>query len=146
MKREGSLGEVCAVSLSPLFTADPLSHLHTSPPLSITLGCPFWSLGLDEEHPSAQPKSDDMGSPGHPTKPAGLQDLREMIGWKPSRQTGGAMEHMLPETLERGSRGRRSGIWSPAEPLSQCKEASVNQLIFIEPESREHKVERTRTT
>ena len=99
MKREGSLGEVCAVSLSPLFTADPLLHLHTSPPLSITLGCPFWSLGLDEEHPSAQPKSDDMGSPGHPTKPAGLQDLREMIGWKPSRQTGGAMEDVLPETL-----------------------------------------------
>ena len=99
VKREGSLGEACAVSFSLLFTADPLSHLHTSPPLSITLGCPFWSLGLDEEHPSAQPKSDDMGSPGHPTKPAGLQDLREMIGWKPSRQTGGAMEDVLPETL-----------------------------------------------
>ena len=99
MKREGSLGKCVAVSLSPLFTADPLSHLHTSPPLSITLGCPFWSLGLDEEHPSAQPKSDDMGSPGHPTKPAGLQDLREMIGWEPSRQTGGAMEDGLPETL-----------------------------------------------
>ena len=99
MKCEGSLGEVCAVSLSPLFTADPLSHLHTSPPLSVTLGCPFWSLGLEEEHPSAQPKSNDMGSPGHPTKPAGLQDLREMIGWEPSRQTGGAMEDVLPETL-----------------------------------------------
>ena len=96
VKREGSLGEVSAVFLSPLFTADPLSHLHTSPPLSITLGCPFWSLGLEEEHPSAQPKSDDMGSPGHPTKPAGLQDLREMIGWEPSRQAGGAMEDLLP--------------------------------------------------
>ena len=47
---------------------------------------------------------------------------------------------------ETGSRGRRSGIWSPAEPLSQCKEASVNQLVFIEPEFREHKVERTRAT
>ena len=99
VKCEGSLGEVCAVSLSPLFTADPLSHLHTSPPLSVPLGCPFWSPGLEEEHPSAQPKSDDMGSPGHPTKPAGLQDLREMIGWEPSRQTGGAMEDVFPETL-----------------------------------------------
>ena len=37
VKREGSLGEACAVSLSPLFTADLLSHLHTSPLLSITL-------------------------------------------------------------------------------------------------------------
>ena len=67
VKCEGSLDEVCAVSLSPLFTADPLSHLHTSPPLSITLGCPFWSLGLEEEHPSAQPMS-----PIQPTKPAGF--------------------------------------------------------------------------
>ena len=97
--REGSLGEVCAISLSPLFTANLLSHLHTSPLLSITLGCPFWSPGLEEEHLSAQPNSDDMGSPGHPTKPAGLQDLREMIGWEPSRQAGGAMEDVLPETL-----------------------------------------------
>ena len=40
-----------------------------------------------------------MGSPGHPTKPAGLQDLREMIGWELSRQTAGAMEDVLPETL-----------------------------------------------
>ena len=40
-----------------------------------------------------------MGSPGQSTKPAGLQDLREMIGWEPSRQAGGAMEDMLPETL-----------------------------------------------
>ena len=67
VKREGSLGEVSAVFLSPLFTTDPLSHLHTSPPLSITLGCPFWSLGLEEEHPSAQPMS-----PIQPTKPAGF--------------------------------------------------------------------------
>ena len=67
MKREGSLGEVCAVSLSPLFTADPLSHLHTTPLLSITFGCPFWSPVLEEEHSSAQPMS-----PRQPTKPAGL--------------------------------------------------------------------------
>ena len=65
--REGSLGEVCAISLSPLFTANLLSHLHTSPPLSVPLGCPFWSLGLEEEHPSAQPMS-----PIQPTKPAGF--------------------------------------------------------------------------
>ena len=44
MKREGRLGELCAVSLSPLFMADPLSHLHTSPLLSITLGFPV-SIG-----------------------------------------------------------------------------------------------------
>ena len=44
------------------------------------------------------------------------------------------------------SRGRRSGIWSPAEPLSQCKEASVNQLVFIEPESGEQKVGRDKGT
>ena len=41
VKREGSLDEVCAVSLSPLLAADPLSHLHSSPLLSITLGCPM---------------------------------------------------------------------------------------------------------
>ena len=99
VKHEGSLVEACVVSLSPLFMADPLSYLHTSPLLSITLGCPFWSPGLEEEHLSAQPNSDDMGSPGHPTKPSGLQDLREMIGWEPSRQAGGAMEDVLPETL-----------------------------------------------
>ena len=40
---------------------------------------------------------------------------------------------------ETGSWGRRSGIWSPAEPLSQCKKASVNQLLFTEPESGEQK-------
>ena len=56
------------------------------------------------------------------------------------------MEDVLPEIGVTGSWGRRSSIWSPAEPLSQCKEASVNQLIFIEPESKENKVERTRAT
>ena len=67
VKHEGNLGEACAVSFSLLFTADSLSHLHTSPLPSITLGCPFWSLGLEEEHPSAQPMS-----PIQPTKPAGF--------------------------------------------------------------------------
>ena len=67
VKREGSLGKCVAVSLSPLFTADPLSHLHTTPLLSITFGCPFCSPVLEEEHSSAQPMS-----PRQPTKPAGL--------------------------------------------------------------------------
>ena len=38
VKPEGSLGEACAVS--PLCMADPASHLHTSPLLSLTLRCP----------------------------------------------------------------------------------------------------------
>ena len=57
-------------------------------------------MGLEEEYPHAQPKTDDMGSPGHPTGTTGLQGLWEMIGWEPSRQSGGAMEDVLPEILE----------------------------------------------
>ena len=34
--------------------------------------------------------------------PAGLQGLRETIGWEPSGQAGGAMEDVLPVT--RGDR------------------------------------------
>ena len=45
---------------------------------------------------------------------------------------------------ETGSWGRRSGIRSPAELINQCKEASVNQLVFIELKSVEHNVERGR--
>ena len=39
---------------------------------------------------------------------------------------------------ETGSWGRRSGIWSLAELINQCKEASANQFIFIELKSVEH--------
>ena len=85
---------------APLFMADrPPSHLHTNLLLSVTLGCPPWSLGLEEEYPHAHPKSDDTVSPGRPMGPAGLQGLREMIGWEPSRQAGGDMEDALPENL-----------------------------------------------
>ena len=45
---------------------------------------------------------------------------------------------------ETGSWGRRSGIQSPAELINQCKEASVNQFIFIELKSVEHNVKRSR--
>ena len=137
------------LSLSPLCLWLTLSHTCTQALCSQSpLGalCPSWSPGLEEEHGQAQIKSDDTGIPRHPTGPVGIQGLRETIGWEPSRQAGGAMEDVLPETGVTASWGRRSSIWSPAEPLSQCKEASVNQLIFIEPESREHEVERTRTT
>ena len=54
---------------------------------------------LEEEHPPAQPKSDDMGSPWCPMGPAGLQGLRETTGWEPSGQAGGAMEDVRPEIL-----------------------------------------------
>ena len=92
---------MCVVSLSPLLMADPLSHLHTSPLLSITLGCPVSILvpGLEEEHARAQLKSDDTGIPRHPTGPVAIQGLRETSGWEPTRQAGGALEDGLPETL-----------------------------------------------
>ena len=45
---------------------------------------------------------------------------------------------------ETGSWARKSGIRSPAELINQCKEASVNQFIFIELKSVEHNVERGR--
>ena len=105
--------------------------------------CPSWSPGLEEEHPHDQPSSTQT-SPGHPTGPAGLQGLREMTEWEPSGQAGGAMEDVLPETLGDSLLGRSSGIQSPAELINQCKEASVNQLIFIELKSVEHNVERGR--
>ena len=73
VKRGGSLGEACALSLSLLFMADPLSHLHTSPLLSLTLGCPVSILvpGAGGGASRAQPKSDDTGSPECPMRPGG---------------------------------------------------------------------------
>ena len=61
---------------------------------------------LEEEHPRAQPKSDDMGSPWCPMGSAGLQGLREATLWEPSSQAGGAMEDVLPETLGDGLMGK----------------------------------------
>ena len=101
VKREGSLGEACALS-APLFMADPTPHTCTQAlcsQLPSGAPCPSLSPGLEEEHPLAQPKSDDMGSPGCPMGPAGLQGLRETTLWEPSRQAGEAMEDVLPETL-----------------------------------------------
>ena len=59
VKHEGSLVEACVVSLSPLFMADPLSHLHTSPLLSITLGCPV-SILVPRARGGACPSSDQV--------------------------------------------------------------------------------------
>ena len=70
MKREGSLGEACAVSFSLLFTADPLSHLHTSPLSSITLGCPVSILvpprGWKRSIPELSSSQMTQVSPGIP--------------------------------------------------------------------------------
>ena len=70
VKREGSLDEVCAVSLSPLLTADPLSHLHSSPLLSITLGCPVSILvpprGWKRSIPELSSSQMTQVSPGIP--------------------------------------------------------------------------------
>ena len=102
MKREGSLGEACAVSLSPLFMADPPPHSCTQAPYSQSpLGalCLSWSLGLEEEHPPGQPKSDDTGIPEYPTVPVGIQGLTETIGWEPSGQAGRSMENVRPASL-----------------------------------------------
>ena len=102
MKREGSLGEACALSL-PLCLWVTLSYTCTQALCSqSSLGapCPSWSPGLEEEYPHTQPKSDDMGSPGHPSHGAwGLQGLRETTGWEPSGQAGEAMEDVRPEIL-----------------------------------------------
>ena len=132
----------------PLFMADAPSHLHTSPLLSVTLRCPVSILvpGAGGEaspcsahHTTRAPLGVPwgLGAPGS----EGNDWLRAQ---RAGRRSHGGRAPLRP--WETGSWGRRSGIWSPAEPLSQCKEASVNQLIFIEPESREHEVERTRTT
>ena len=73
MKHEGSLGEVCALSLH-LCLQLTLSYTCTQALCSqSSLGapCPSWSPGLEEEYPHTQPKSDDTGSPGHPIGPGG---------------------------------------------------------------------------
>ena len=100
-KREGSLSEACAVSLPLCLWLTP-PHTCTQAVCSQSpLGapCASWSLGLEEEYPRAQPKSDDTGSLGGPMGPARLQGLREMTEWDPSGQAGGAMEDVLPEIL-----------------------------------------------
>ena len=71
MKREGSLGESCAVSLPLCLWLTP-PHTCTQALCSHSpSGAPYpsWSPGLEEEHPRAQPKSDDTGSPGRPMGP-----------------------------------------------------------------------------
>ena len=99
---------MCSLS-APLFMADPPPHTCTQALCSQSPSgapCPSLSLGLEEEHPRAQPKSDDMGSLWCPMGSAGLQGLREATLWEPSRQAGGAMEDMLPETLGDGLMGK----------------------------------------
>ena len=73
MKHEGTLGEVCALSL-PLCLQLTLSHTCTQalcPQSPLGAPCPFWSPGPEEEYPHTQPKSDDTGSPRHPMGPGG---------------------------------------------------------------------------
>ena len=92
----------CVLSLSPLCLWLTLSHTCTQALFSQSpLGAPClsWSPGLEEEHPPAQPKSDNTGIPGHPTGPVGIQGLRETTGWEPSGQAGRSMEDVRPESL-----------------------------------------------
>ena len=83
------------LSLSaPLFTADPLSHLHTSPLPSITLGCPV-SILVPGAGGGVSPCSAQVRLHGLPPVSHGawwLQGLKETTGW----QAGGAMEDVLP--------------------------------------------------
>ena len=135
------------LSLSPFCLQLTLSHTCTQALCSQSpLGapCPSWSPGLEEEHAQAQIKSDDTGIPRHPTGPVGIQGLRETIEWEPSGQAEEPWRTCFLRPWETGSWGRRSGIQSPAELINQCKEASVNQFIFIELKSVEHNVERSR--
>ena len=67
----------------------------------------------------------------------GLQGLRETMDGSPAGRQEEQWRMCTLRSWATGSRGRRSGIRSPAEPLSQCKDASVNLLRFIEPESGE---------
>ena len=101
VKREGSLGESCAVSLPLCLWLTP-PHTCTQALCSHSpLGAPClsWSPGLEEEHPPGQPKSDDTGIPEYPTVPVGIQGLRETIGWEPSGQAGRSMENVRPASL-----------------------------------------------
>ena len=72
----------------------------------------------------------------------GLQGLRETMDGSPAGRQEEQWRMCTLRSWATGSRGRRAGIWSPAEPLSQCKEASVNQLVFIQPESGEQNLGR----
>ena len=76
--------------------------------------------------------------------PVGLQGLRETTLWESSGRQAEPWGMCFLRPWETGSWGRRSGIQSPAELINQCKEASVNQFIFIELKSVEHNVERSR--
>ena len=73
VKREGSLGEACALSLPLCLWLTPLlTPAHKPSALNHPwVPCPSWSQGLEEEYPHTQPKSDDTGSPGHPIGPGG---------------------------------------------------------------------------
>ena len=81
----------CVLSLSPLCLWLTLSHTCTQALFSQSpLGAPClsWSPGLEEEHPPAQPKSDNTGIPGHPTGPVGIQGLRETKDWMGAQRAG----------------------------------------------------------
>ena len=91
---------MCSLS-APLFTVDPPSHLHTSPLLSLTLGCPVSILvpgaGGGASLSSAQVRCHGLPQAYHAAW--GLQGLRETTGWEPSGQARGAVEDVFPEIL-----------------------------------------------
>ena len=117
----------------PLFMADAPSHLHTSPLLSVTLRCPVSILvpgaGGEASPCSAQVRRHGLPRASHGAW--GLQGLREMTGCEPSVQAGGAMEDMLLETLGDRLTGKELRHLDPGEPISQHKEASVNQCYLL---------------
>lgn len=132
---EGRLGEVCAVSLSPLFMADPLSHTCTQALFSQSpLGCQPspGPRGWRRSCPLLSPSQITRVSPSI-TGPVGIQGLRETkLDGSPGRQEEDPWRSVRPESCESGSRGRReSAIWSPGEPLSPMQGSlSVSARIY----------------
>ena len=91
---------MCSLS-APLFMADPLSRLHTSRLLSITVGCPV-SILVPGAEGGVSPCSAQVRCHGLPQAyhaAWGLQGLRETTGWEPSGQARGAVEDVFPEIL-----------------------------------------------
>ena len=104
MKREGSLGEACALSLplclrlTPLLTPAHKPSALNHPRVPHVHPCPRAGGG-------ASPCSAQVRRHGLPPVSHGawwLQGLKETTGW----QAGGAMEDVLPETLGDGLMGK----------------------------------------
>ena len=124
---------MCCLSLPLCLRLTPNSHLHTSPLLSVTLRCPV-SILVPGAGGGASPCSAQVRRHGLPRASHWawvLQGLRETTGWEPSGQGGGAMEDVLPETLGDRLTGKDLRHLDPGEPISQHKEASVNQCYLL---------------